>query len=117
MIPPVYQLLAASPAVVAIVSDRIGAHGEVFPTEARPYVTWQAISGGGEVVLEKGRAPHDRASVQVDCWHTTQAGLRSLAEACRNALESDSYYVGLVADERDDETLLYRLGLQFDFIL
>lgn len=117
MIPPVYALLKASPAVVAIVSDRIGAHGQVLPDELRPYVTWQCISGTGENTLDKGRAPSDRVSVQVDFYHSTESGLRSLSEAGRSALESASYYVGLVSDERDAYTLLFRLALQFDFVL
>lgn len=117
MIPPVYNLLHASPAVVAIVADRIGAHGQVLPNETRPYITWQMISGSGEIVLERGRAPADRVSVQIDCYHATEKGLRELTEAVRSAVESDSYYVGLVADERDEETRLFRMALQFDFVL
>lgn len=117
MIPPVYALLSGASAVTGIVADRIGAHGQVLPTETRPYVTWQMVSGAGELVLDKGRAPDDRVSVQVDCYHTSAAGLRALADAVRTALESDSYYTGLIADERDAETALYRLGMQFDFIL
>ena len=117
MIPPVYDLLAASPAVVAIVSDRIGAHGQVLPSETRPYITWQIISGTADNTLDKGRAPNDRATVQIDCYHNTEPGLRSLSDAVRSAVESDSYYVGLVADERDAETRLFRYALQFDFVL
>ena len=117
MIPPVYQLLAASPAVGAIVGDRIGASGEVFANETRPYVTWQCISGFGELTLDRGRAALDRVTVQVDCWHNTTAGRRKLAEAVRAALEGDGVYTGLAADERDAETGLYRWGFQFDFIL
>ncbi len=117
MIPPVYSLMRASSAVVAIVADRIGAHGQVLPNELRPYITWQIVSGTGDNTLDKGRAPNDRASVQVDCYHTEEAGLRSLVNAARTALESDSYYVGLVADERDADTRLFRMALQFDFIV
>lgn len=117
MIPPVYALLKASAPVVAIVADRIGAHGQVMPDELRPYITWQVVNGAGENTLDKGRAPADRASVQIDFYHSTEAGLRALSEAGRNAVESASYYVGLVADERDADTLLFRLALQFDFVL
>ena len=117
MRPPVYSLLAASAPVVAIVGDRIGAHGEVFAREVRPYVTWQSVSGGAEITLDRGRAPNDRVSVQVDFWHPTEAGLVTLVEAGRTALESACYVVGLVADEKDDATGLYRQSLQFDFIL
>lgn len=117
MTPPVYNLLHASPTVVGIVADRIGAHGQVFPDELRPYITWQTVSGNGELTLDRGRAPNDRASVQIDCYHATESGLRTLTEAARSAVESDSYYVGLVADERDEETRLFRMALQFDFVL
>ena len=117
MIPPVYDLLHASSAVVAIVADRIGAHGQVIPTEVRPYITWQLVSGTGDNTLDRGRAPNDRASVQLDCYHKTEAGLRSLVNAARSALESDGYYVGLMVDERDAETQLFRMALQFDFIV
>lgn len=117
MIPPVYDLLHASAAVVSIVADRIGAHGQVFPNELRPYITWQIVSGTGDNTLDRGRAPSDRTSVQVDCYHKTEAGLRLLVNASRTALESDSYYVGLPVDERDAETQLYRMALQFDFIV
>lgn len=117
MIPPVYNLLHASSAVTAIVADRIGAHGQVLPNELRPYITWQIVSGTGDNTLDKGRAPNDRVSVQVDCYHADEAGLRTLVNATRSTLESDSYYVGLVADERDAETRLFRMALQFDFII
>jgi hypothetical protein len=116
MIPPVYSLLKASTEVTAIVVDRIGEHGVIFANELRPYLTWQIVSGIGEVILDKGRSPHDRIQVQVDCWHKTSAGVVDLAEAVRSAIESDAYYSGTVADERDAETLLYRLSLQFDFL-
>ena len=117
MSPPVYALLSASPAVVALVADRIGAHGEVFPGELRPYLTWKMVSGFADNTLDKGRAPNDRVTVQIDCYHPTEAGLRALSNAARSAVESGAYYTGLVADERDPDTQLYRLGLQFDFIL
>ena len=117
MIPPVYSLLKSSPSVVAIIADRIGAHGQVLPNETRPYITWQIVSGTGDNTLDRGRAPNDRVSVQIDCYHATEPGLRSLVNAARTALESDSYYVGLIVDERDAETLLFRMALQFDFII
>lgn len=117
MIPPVYALLAASSAVTAIVADRIGGSGELMPNETRPYVTWQCVSGYGEATLDIGRAPDDRVTVQVDCWHASEKGRRALADAVRTALESDSVFSGLIADEKDAETGLYRLGMTFDFIL
>ena len=117
MIPPVYLLLHASAEVVALVADRIGEHGRVFPQETRPYITWQIVSGGTDAQLDRGRACHDRSTVQVDCWHADSSGLAALAEAVRTALESDCYFVGPAADEQDDETRLYRFGLLFDFIL
>lgn len=117
MIPPVYSLLSSSPGVVAIVVDRIGEHGRIFPLELRPYITWQIVSGGADAQLDTGRACHDRSTVQVDCWHASSSGLALLADAARTALEQESYFAGVIADEQDAETRLYRFGMQFDFII
>lgn len=114
MIPPIYDLLSGSPAVVAIVDDRIGSHGRVLPNETRPYITWQTVGGSPENQLPGGRALIDRARVQIDCWHQTEPGLRALVEAARIAVESQCYVVGIVADERDSATGLFRFSFDVE---
>lgn len=117
MIPPVYSLLSDSDDVVAIVADRIGEHGAINAKETRPYITWQIVAGAAEVQLDAGRAEHDRAVVQIDCYSPSSAQVGALAQAARTAVESESYFTGHTADDRDAETLLYHFGMQFDFIL
>jgi hypothetical protein len=117
MIPPIYQLLAASPAVVAIVGDRIGECGEVMPTETRPYLTWLMVSSVPDNVLEGGRAPDDHASVQIDLYHTGMPGLRALSEAARSAVESECVVTSVGPCDRDAETRLYHFRLEADYIV
>lgn len=115
MFPPVYQTLRANSAVIAIVGDRIGRHGEVAQTETRPYITWQIVVG----------TPHDNLSstpcsdfttVQIDCYHATDSGVATLAGAVRDALDADRTINRVSVNNRDPDTKLYRVGLDADFI-
>lgn len=117
MLPPVFQILKASAAVKAIVGTnppRIYRHGRAPQDATRPYVTWQVVSGVPENHLSD-TPPVDRMSVQVDCWHPSDAGIEDLASAVRDAGEAAGHCTGVIVDERDAETKLYRLSLQFDF--
>lgn len=119
--PPVHTWLAASSDVTAIVGTnppRIWRHGAAPQTRdgapmPEPYVTWFSPSMAPEVNLS-GLPPTARVSVQVDCWHQTDAGVERLARAVRDAMELHSHMTGLVANLREPETRLYRMGLQFD---
>lgn len=127
MLPPVFQTLKASSAVKNIVGQnppRIWRHGSapgltrdtagnlIVPKD--PYITWQLISGVPENNLSDP-PPVDRQTVQVDCWHQTDAGIEVLADAVRDAIEPVAYMTSVLIDEREPETNLYRLSLQFDF--
>lgn len=118
MLPPVFQALKASAAVKAIVGTnppRIYRHGIAPQDVTRPYITWQVIAGAPENHLS-GTPPTDRMPVQVDCWHATDTGVESLARAARDAIEPTAHCTGgPIVDERDAETRLYRIALQFDF--
>ena len=113
MFPPIYATLKNWPAVFAIVGERIGAHGEVPQDTTRPYVTWQLISGTPDNCLAD-TPPNERDTVQVNCLHQTDAGVRALALAVRNALESIGHVTGIPVDQRDPETRLYWVALQAD---
>jgi hypothetical protein len=119
MLPPIFATLKASQAVKDIVGSnppRIYRHGAapVDLAPGIPYVTWFVVSDVPENHLS-GTPPTDRVVVQVDSWHTTDAGVVSLALAVRDALEPFAHMTGLVADLREVETKLYRMGLQFDW--
>lgn len=122
MLPPVFQTLKASSAVKAIVGQnppRIYRHGSApqrpdgLPL-SDPYITWFVVSDDPENHLS-GTPPTDRVTVQVDCWHQTDAGIEALAIAARDACESVAHMTGMIGNEREKETKLYRIGLQLDW--
>lgn len=116
MLPPIYAILSAAPAVTAIAGTRIYPHGEAPQDTARPYVTWFVVSAPPELVLD-GSPPSDRFTIQVDCWHQTSAGLVQLTQAARAALESQCHVTNIILNQRDPETMLYRMALQLDFFV
>ena len=114
MLPPIYTWLKTSE-----VQDIIGTpprayrHSSAPQDTTKPYVTWQVISGVPENNLTD-LPPVDRITVQVDCWHQTDAGIEQLATAVRDAIEPYAHMTGIVINLREPETKLYRIGLQFD---
>lgn len=116
MLPPIFNILTAAPAVSAIVGQRIYPHGEAPQDVSRPYVTWFVVSGVPENVLD-GVPDMDRSTVQIDCWHQTSAGVVQLASAVRNAIEPHAHVTNLFLNQREPETKLYRFALQLDYLL
>ena len=115
MFPRVYQTLTANATVVAMVGDRIGRHGVIQQTETRPYITWQIVIG--QPYDNLSAAPcGDFTTVQIDCYHQTDAGVVQLANAVRAALDAALIVNRVRLNVRDPETRLYRVGLDADFI-
>lgn len=115
MFPPVYQTLRASAAVVAIVGDRIGAHGEVPQDTARPYITWFVVAGQPQDQIS-GAPCADFDAIQIDCWHQTDAGIRALATSVRDAIDAVGVSNRVRVNLREPDTKLYRVGIEADFI-
>jgi hypothetical protein len=118
MLPPIFQTLKSAGAVTAILgaTPKVYRHGSAPQDVVAPYVTWSVIAGVPENNLSS--TPQiDRLPVQVDCWHTTDTGIEALAVAVRNALEGVCHMTGILLDEREPETKLYRISLQFDYWL
>lgn len=115
MFPKVYQTLRANPAVIAIVGDRIGRHGEVAQDELRPYIVWQIVVGNPYDNLSSPPCG-DFTTVQIDCYHQTDAGIEQLATAARAALDAQLIVNRVRINIRDPDTRLYRVGLDADFI-
>jgi len=115
MLPPVYQTLRASSAVVAFVGDRIGPHGVVGQDETRPYITWQVTLGDPHVNLSDP-PPSDFTTIQIDCYHAEAREVVNLAEAVRDALDAQMIVNRLIVNVRDFDTKLYRIGFDADFI-
>ncbi len=116
MLPPIYTTLHNNNAVSTIVSNRIYRHGNAPQDTTKPYVTWNLINDDPENNLSD-LPPVDRCTIQVDCWHQTDAGIETLAIAVRDAIEPHAHMTGIPIDNREIETKLFRISLQFDWFL
>lgn len=116
MLPRVFEVLKNAPSVTAIVGTRVYRHGSAPQDTTRPYVTWQLVAGTPENNLSS-TPPIDRMTVQVDCWHQTDAGIEVLATAVRDAIEPVAHMTGMPVNEREQATKLYRIALQFDWFV
>lgn len=115
---PVFPLLAAAPAVTAIVGTapvRVYGAGSAPQAAPLPHVVWQVISGVPEQVLD--RPGIDNARVQIDCWAATATACNGLADAVRAALEDDGRNVMVSdnGDAYDADTQQYRRSFDFSF--
>lgn len=120
MFPPVFQKLKANAAVRSLVGTnpiRIW-RKQVPDTFPRPitvaYITWFVVVGTPEEALEL-LAPHDRVAIQVDCFDMTDTGVQALAQAARDAIEPYATMTGMPVDERERETKLHHIALEFDW--
>lgn len=116
MLPPIYDALAAAPAVAVVVGARIYPHGEAPQDGARPYITWQLVEAAPENSLSED-PDIDRCAVQINCWHPVGVGVVHLASAVRAAVQAHGYVTGTVVNSRDAETRLYWIALQMDWWL
>ncbi len=115
MFPPVLQTII-TPAVQAIVGERIAPFGEIDQDASRPYVTWFIVAGQPFDALA---APPcgDMTTVQLDCWSPDARQCRALAEAIRAALDAANVCNRLVLNRRETSgSRLYRIGMEADFI-
>jgi hypothetical protein len=115
LLPPVFALLKAAPAVTAILGalPKVYRHGLAPQGTVAPYVVWMVIAGDPQNTLSETPGV-DRLTIQVDCYDTTDGGVETLAAAVRDALEPSMYLTGIPIDDREPDTALYRIGLQFD---
>jgi hypothetical protein len=118
LLPPIFALLKAAPAVTAIIgaTPKVFRHGIAPQGTVPPYVVWSVISGVPENNLSD-LPPIDRLTLQVDCYSTTDDGIEALATAVRNAIETVAHMTGMPINQRETDTQLYRIGLQFDYFL
>jgi hypothetical protein len=118
MLAPVFTTLRAAAPVTALIGDppRVYRHGAAPENVTKPYATW--VIAGDTPENELSAVPGvDRQVVQIDCWSLTDAGVEALAIAVRNAIEPVAHMTAIVTNIREPETLLYRIGLQFDWFV
>jgi hypothetical protein len=119
MLPPVFQTLKASTDIKAIVGTNppriwrgmVPQRHQTSPQQ--PYITWLLISGVPELNLSD--TPIDRQSVQVDCWHTNEAGADSLGTLVRDTLEVVTHVTQYEFFPEEPETKLHRVSITADF--
>jgi hypothetical protein len=117
MLPNVFELLAGSSDVIALIgTDPVRAyrHGDAPQNVAVPYVAWSVVSGIPENQLD-GTPKIDNFSVQLDCWSEGDEEVDDLATAVRDAIEPENYLTSISPDNRDPETMRYRISLIFTF--
>lgn len=118
MLPPIFAHLKAAAAVTAIIGNppRVYSHGRAPQGAVAPYVVWTTVGDEPQNNLSDVPAS-DRWTVQVDCYHGDGSQVSVLAKAVRDALEPYAHMMGVVVDERETATNLYRIALQFDYWL
>jgi len=119
MTAPVFVTLKASSDVKNIVGTnppRIYRHGNAPQDTSKPYVVWEIIAGVPDNNLSD-LPTLDRVVVQVDCWHQTDAGVDALMRAVRDAIEPSAHMTAISVDERDPETRLFHVALEFDWFV
>ncbi len=119
MYPPIFATAAADAAVTALIGSspvRFFPAGEAPQDVARPYATWQIVSGTPENYLDK--APDiDRFTVQVDVWAQTVTSARNVAAALRDAFEPEAHVVAWRGEDVDATTSNHRYSFDIDWFV
>jgi len=116
MFPPVFDILTAAPDVTTLVQTRVYGSGQAVQDTSKPYVVWSVPAGAPENTLSE-LPTVDRQVVQVDCYSKEEKQVKQLAIAVRNALEPHCHMTQHLANEREFDTKLFRVALQFDYFL
>lgn len=111
-----YATLAADAVVAGIVADRIYA-GKAEQTAQPPFVVWQLIANTPGLQLA-GRPTYDAQLLQVDAYSRDPVEARSLAFACRDALEAHAHVTRGPVDvpPADDVDGLQRWTLDVSYV-
>lgn len=115
MLPNVYQMLRSNSTIVSTVDKRIYRHGSAPQNVVKPYITWFLVSGIPENNISSAPCS-DRDTVQIDCWCEGDTDVETLAYAVQSVLDSNMIANRIVIDSRENDTKLYRIALEADFI-
>lgn len=125
MMPPVFQLLAAAPAVTALIGTApVRCYASLIPQTSDgqpnnallPAITWQTIVGTPENYVD---APPtiEQVRVQVDAWALSLGQAQQVFDAARVALEDTGRNVMASNNgfDYEPETKRYRVSGDFEF--
>ena len=110
MYAPIFQVIAAVPAVTALLGTgpvRFWPFGEGEEDAPRPYAVWQTITGNAENYLDQV-PDSDAYTLQVDVYADSAASVRDAARALRDAIEPHAHIVAWRGESREPDTKLYR---------
>lgn len=116
MIPQVFTILKANAVVVALLGSdplRVFPWDEAPQESADPYCTYTIVNGDPQNTFEKAPVV-DLISTQVDVWAPTGASCEEVAVAVRNALEAHGHMTSFSQMQKEANTSLYRLRMDFD---
>lgn len=117
LLPDPFPVLAAWPALVALVGDPPAVFRGLAPEgTVGAYVAWFTAGTEGSENLS-GPPLADRWQVEIDSYSPDDKECEALARAVRDAMEQVAVMTGVPVDEYEEDTGLYRLGLQFDWWL
>lgn len=119
MFAPIFEVCAADSEVTALIGSnpvRLFLFGMAPQNVALPYVVWQTSGGNPENYL--GDLPDaDNFSIQIDVYASTAATARQVAQAVRDAIESNAYVVSWIGDSIDPDTKHRRYTFLVDWIV
>lgn len=118
MLPPLFPTCVMSSAVTSLLGEsptRLYPAGEAPQDGPAPYATYQIASGAPFNYLS-GRPDTDATTTQVDIYGRTMAEAHDVYEAIRDAVEPVAYVVAFNLDERDEDTRLWRVSFDVDWI-
>lgn len=118
MNPPIFKVCRESPGVIAALGGpipRLYPFGEAPQGVARPYATYQMVSGNPFNTLTTPNS--DQISLQVDVFGQTQADATAAFTALRDAVQQHAYVSGYNINGRESDTGLWRLSFDVDWIV
>lgn len=117
MLPPIFSVCAASPAVTALLGTgpvRLYPFGDAPQGVVYPYATWQVITGNPENYLA-GRPDTDGWTLQLDVYAATGSAATAAMAALRDAIEPHAVITRWGGTERNPDTKAYRISCDIDW--
>jgi hypothetical protein len=119
MTPPIFDICADDPALALLLGSapfRLFPAGDAPQAVARPYVTWQTISGQPANYL--AQTPDlNSYTLQVDAYDETAAGVRQVVAALFAVIEQHAHVVALRGETREMSTRLYRSSFDVEWFV
>lgn len=117
MLPPIFRVCIAEPAVVAalgLLPTRLWPFGDAPHKPATPYAVWQLIGGAPENTLAH-RPDIDGLALQIDVYGASGSQATAAATALRDAIEPHAHIVRWGGATTDPETGLKRITFDVDW--